>query len=254
MVGAGRGGLVGFRDVTAAPDKRRQRLAAFLGTAALVAVIAVVVLVVAGQDDGEGGSADAERAAALDGVPQDGIELGVPDAPVTLVEFADPQCPYCAEFSTEVLPQLVEEYVATGQLRMEMRLLNFIGEDSRRLANAAHAAGEQDGLWTFMDLAYARQGAENSGYAELGFIEDVASDAGLDPEPILSAANFPEPDIPSEEARKLAGEAGIDGTPGFLIGPTDGGSRLLGVGSLGVEEFREAIDQALADAEAEPGY
>jgi protein-disulfide isomerase len=240
--------------VTAPPDKRRQRLYALLGTAALVAVIAAVVLIAAGQDDGGGGGADGEPAAALDGVAQDGIELGVPDAPVTLVNFSDPQCPFCADFSNDVLPELVEEYVATGQVRMELRLLNFIGEDSRRLANAAHAAGEQDGLWTFMDLAFARQGAENSGYAELGFIEDVASDAGLDPEPILTAANFPEPDIPSEEARRLAGEAGIDETPSFLIGPTDGEPRLLELESLDVEEFREAIDEALADADAQSEY
>lgn len=226
---------------------RRQRLIALLGGAALLAVIVVVGLVVISQGSDET-DPDAAPSIDLSDVPERGIALGEPDAPVTLVEFADPQCPFCADYATDVLPALVEQYVATGEVRMELRLLNFIGDDSRRLANAAHAAGEQDGLWEFMDLAFARQGGENSGYADLAFIEELAVDAGLDSDPILTAANFPEPDIPSEEARALAGEEGINGTPSFLIGPTDGELEPLEFGSLDVESFQGPIDEAIAAA------
>ena len=172
---------------------------------------------------------------------------------MTIVEFADAQCPFCAEYTTDVLPELVDEYVATGDVRMELRLLNFIGDDSRRLANAANAAGEQDGMWRFMDLAFARQGAENSGYADLAFIEKLAVDSGLKPEPILTAANFPEEDEPSVEARELAGDAGISSTPSFLIGPTDGELEPLNVESLDADAFRGPIDDALAAADGDSG-
>ena len=247
--------------MTAADDARRQRLFALLGGAALLAAVLVVVLIVVsqGEDDTD---ADAAASAALEGVPESGIELGDPDAPVTMVEFADPQCPFCAEYTTDVLPDLVEDYVASGDLRMELRLLTFIGEDSRRLANAAHAAGEQDGMWKFMDIAYARQGAENSGYADLRFIEEVAVEAGLEPEPILTAANFPEEDEPTAEARRLAGQEGIESTPSFLIGPTDGELTPLEVDSLDADSFRGPIDDAVAaagggetaPAPSSPGY
>lgn len=243
--------LVIFPAVASKPENaevaRRQRLIALLGGAALLAVIVVVALVVISQG-GDGADTDAPAASDLSDVPEDGIALGDPGAPVTLVEFADPQCPFCADYATDVLPGLIEQYVATGDVRMELRLLNFIGEDSLRLANAAHAASEQNGLWAFMDLAYARQGAENSGYADDAFIESLATDAGLDPDPVLTAANLPEPDTASEEARALAGEAGIESTPSFLIGPTGGELELLEAGGLDVKSFQGPIDEAIAAA------
>ena len=157
-------------------DARRQRLLALLGGAALLAAIVVVVLVVVSQG-GDDADSDAGPSTELADVSERGITLGEEDAPVTLVEFADPQCPFCAQYTTEVQPDLVEKYVRAGDVKMELRLLTFIGPDSTRLANAAYAAADQDGLWAFTDLAYARQGAENTGYADDAFIESAAADA-----------------------------------------------------------------------------
>lgn len=182
-------------------------------------------------------------------VPENGIALGDPAAPVTLVEFADPQSPICAAFAKDALPDLVERYVATKEIRIELRLLNSLGRDSRRLANAANAAGEQDGLWTFTNLAFARQGAENSGYAELAFIRELAVDAGLKPEPILTAANFSEADIPTEEARKLAAAQGIDSTPSFLIGTTGDKLDLIKLNSFAPAAIEGRIESAIAAAD-----
>ena len=163
-----------------------------------------------------------------------GITLGDPDAPFTLVEFADLQCPFCAQYTTEVQPDLVEKYVRTGDLKVELRLLTFIGPDSARLANAAYAASEQDGLWAFTDLAYARQGAENAGYADDAFIESAATDAGLDPEPIVAAAEDPSQSVEDLviEAKDEAASAGVASTPSFLIGPSDGELEPLDVSAL----------------------
>jgi len=228
---------------------RRQRLIALLGGAALLAVIVVVALVALSQG-GEDDDTSAAPTAVLEEVPEEGIALGDPDAPVTMVEFADPQCPFCADYTTEVLPDLVEKYVATGEVRMELQLLTFIGEDSLRLANAGYAATEQEGLWKFMDLAYARQGAENSGYADDAFIESIATDAGLDPEPLLVASANGAPDTQVgrliEAARTAAGEAGVASTPSFLIGPTGGELEPLEVTSLDVGAFEGPIDDAIA--------
>ena len=143
---------------------------------------------------------------------------------------------------------LVEQYVANGDVRMELQLLTFIGEDSLRLANAGYSATEQDGLWKFMDLAYARQGGENSGYADDAFIESAATDAGLDPEPLVAAAGSAEPDALAETARTVAGDAGIDSTPSFLIGPTGGELEPLEFDGLDAESFQGPIDEAIAAA------
>ena len=98
------------------------------------------------------------------GVLQDGITLGSPKAPVTLVEFADLQCPYCADWARDALPTIVQEYVSTGRVRVVFRGLSFVGEQSDTALRAALAAGEQDRLWDVVHGLYLHQGAENSGW------------------------------------------------------------------------------------------
>jgi protein-disulfide isomerase len=107
-------------------------------------------------------TAAAEVTAMLEGIPQDGTALGRPDAPVTLVEYADLQCPYCAQWALGALPTLVEEYVRAGKLRIEFRGLAFIGPDSETALRTALAGGRQDRLWHAVELLYANQGAENA--------------------------------------------------------------------------------------------
>jgi hypothetical protein len=60
------------------------------------------------------------------------MALGRPDAPVTLVEIADYQCPFCAAFARDALPEIVQKYVRTGKVRIEFRALAFIGPDFGR--------------------------------------------------------------------------------------------------------------------------
>ena len=77
------------------------------------------------------------RARSSRASPRTGTAIGSPDAPVTLVEFADLQCPFCAQWATDAFPDLVEEYVRPGRLRIEFRGLAFIGPDSEKALRAA---------------------------------------------------------------------------------------------------------------------
>src|SRR3954470_8459996 len=150
---------------------------AVLGGVAVVAVLAAVVL--AGGPGSSGGTKTTSDTSALKGIPQSGLALGSPKAPVTIVEFADLQCPFCAEYHSNVFPSLLDRYVRTGKVRLELRLLRFLGPDSDRLARVAAAAAAQNRMWQFVGLAYDRQGRENSGYATTGFINRLTRDAGL---------------------------------------------------------------------------
>src|SRR5690606_602302 len=98
-----------------------------------------------------------EVVARFAGVPQDGIALGAPAAPFTLIEFADLQCPFCAVYARDVLPTIIDRYVRPGKLRLELNLLTFLGEDSIRAGRVAAAAAQQDRLWTFTDAFFAEQ-------------------------------------------------------------------------------------------------
>jgi len=81
------------------------------------------------------------------GLDQQGAALGSAKAPVTLLEYADLQCPYCAQWSRDALPTLVENYVRTGKLRIVFRGLAFIGPDSDKALRTVIRAGEDDRLW-----------------------------------------------------------------------------------------------------------
>ena len=70
------------------------------------------------------------------GIPQKGNVLGSPSAPVTMVEYIDLQCPFCQQFETQVMPDLVKNYVRPGKVKVEVRPLAFIGTDSIRGRNA----------------------------------------------------------------------------------------------------------------------
>ncbi len=182
----------------------------------------------------------------LEGIPQDGTALGSPDAPVTLVEFADVQCVYCAQWARDAFPTLVHEYVRDGRLRIVYRPMAFLGPDSDRAAAAVIAAGEQQKLWNVLELLFASQGGENSGWVTDEIVEGIAGSVkGLDAERLLADAERP---LVAEERGRVDAEArseGITGTPSFLLGPTGGKLERLEVKSLGPEAFRGPIDELL---------
>ena len=211
--------------------------------AGLAVVIVVVAVVVAGSGGGSSSHTSATPAAtesALKGIPQSGIALGSPKAPVTMVEFADLQCPFCAQYHRDVFPTLLNRYIRTGKLRVELHLLRFIGPDSDKLARVAAAASEQNRMWQFVSLAYARQGTENSGYATQQFIDKLAADAGLKQTSAGGAA-----DQQVRQSEQIAKTLGIDSTPSFLIGRTGGPFQRLEPSELTPGAFIPAIQQQL---------
>ena len=223
--------------------KKRSPMIMRLGVLAALAMIAVLVVVVV-TNPHEAGSGGGESTPSvlreLDGIPQSGITLGSRRAPVTIVEFADLQCPFCAEYDRNVLPTLLDRYVRTGKVRLQLRLLRFLGPDSDRLARVAAAASTKDRMWQFTALAYARQGAENSSYATDAFINKLVADAGLKD---LDAGAAAERQVRRSE--QAARTLGIDSTPSFMIGRTGGPMERFQPKDLTPDAFIPRIDQEL---------
>lgn len=241
------------RAAEAASARQRQRLWVLGGALALVAAIVVVIVLASGGDDtpalkrGEQVPGQAEATALFAGVPQRGITLGDPRAPVTLVEFADLQCPYCRDYTRGVMPTLVSQYVRTGRLRMVFRNVSFIGTDSARGAQMAGAAALQNGMWQYVDIFYANQGAENSGYVTDDFLRRIGSGVrGLDVDRAMNDRGLPAVQRELNEAQTEWQSNGFTGTPSFLVGPTGGTLEALEIQALQPGEFTAAIDRALA--------
>jgi protein-disulfide isomerase len=199
----------------------RERRLWLLGAAAVVAVVVVVAAIVisqSGADDDEASSPP-----RVERIAQDGVWLGDPDAPATLIEFADLQCPFCAEFANDELPGVIDSYVRAGRLRLELRLLAFLGPDSVRGRQVAHAAALQDRMWGFTDRFFRNQGTENSGYATDSFLQRLARETpGLDTEQLSDDFGNQEAEALSREAERMANRLDVGGTPSFYL-VRDGG-------------------------------
>jgi protein-disulfide isomerase len=193
------------------------RLGLLAAVAAVAVLLAVSIAAPGGSQSSKGGGTKTATESAFRGITQSGIALGSPKAPVTMVEFGDLQCPFCAQYDRDVLPTLVDRYVRTGKLRLELRLLRFLGPDSDKLARVAAVAATQNRMWQFVDLAYKRQGQENSGYATAEFINRLAADAGM-----RRTSVGPGAEQAVRRSEQAAGTLGIDSTPSFLIGRTGG--------------------------------
>jgi protein-disulfide isomerase len=192
---------------------------------------------------------DPEREVArlYEGIPQDGVRLGADDAPATLVEFADLQCPFCAQYSNEVMATVVRDYVRTGRVDYELRMRAFIGRDSVRAAGAAAAAARRDRLYQFAHLFYREQGPENSGYVTNAFVRGIAEQVpGLDVDRVVAAANDPLAEPLVHRAQALSERVGSTGTPDFYVRRDGGRLRSLRVRGTAPEDFTRALDAELA--------
>lgn len=233
--------------------RRRVLLVALIAAAVAVGLVGASLLSARGDGDGDGGDPAAiaggpDVELLLDGVPQAGTVIGEDDAPVTLVEYADLQCPFCADWALQTFPELVADYVRDGRLRIEFRGLAFIGPESEDALRAALAAGAQGKLWNVVDLVYTNQGVENGGWVTEDFLRAVGEAVpGLDVDRMLEARDAAEVTAAIEEAALTAEADGVTGTPSFLLGETGGELEPLEITSLEPEEFRAAIDRLLQE-------
>jgi protein-disulfide isomerase len=239
---------------TAQAEQARKRRNIILASLVAVAVVAVgaVLLAGGGGDDKSSSSASSGKVAGvtetnelLKGIPQDGASLGDKDAPITLVEFADLQCPFCKQFALTTYPVIVNDYVSKGKVRVEFRTMTFIGPDSEKAARASAAAGEQNREAYFTQLWYFNQGQENSGYATDEFIEKIWTAAGVDVTKAKAFADSDEALAPIELAQKEAEKYGVVSTPTFLIGETGKPLTKFDVNLDDADAFAAAFDELL---------
>jgi protein-disulfide isomerase len=140
---------------------------------------------------------------------------------VTLIEFADLQCPFCREATDNSLPTLIDKYVRPGKLRIEFRNFAILGPDSEKAARALEGAAAQGKAWQFLDLWYLNQGEENTGYVNDDFIRKIASGVqGLDAAKVVAASNDMGSGDSVATANTEAQKFGIQQTPSYLIGLT----------------------------------
>ena len=234
------------------PNKRRNVMIA--GLVAVVVVVAAVLILVSSGDNANENAAPAANAplrglketnAMLKGIPQDGNALGEKNAPITMIEYADYQCPFCRDYALETMPILINDYVRSGKLRMEFEPLTFIGPDSETAARAGVAAGQQNLEWNYTHLFFFNQGEERSGYVTDAFIDKLYAGAGVNAAKANAYRKTPAAAVPIAEASANAQKYGVASTPSFVVGPTGGPYTKLEVEISNPDAFKAAFDALL---------
>jgi predicted DsbA family dithiol-disulfide isomerase len=210
-------------DARAVAEARRQRRW-LIGASAVVAVaIAAVAIAIRGAGGDTAGTTTGRPAGGtavgglFGGIPQRGVELGDPRAPVTVTEFADLQCPYCGADARGELPAVVNRFVRPGRVKLRFRTLAFLGPDSLRGARVAAAAALQNRLWQLVDLVYRNQGEENSGWLSDDYLRRVAAAAGVDAARAFAQRRSVAVNAQVEQARAAAKAVGVKSTPTYVI-------------------------------------
>lgn len=221
---------------------RRTLVRALGGAAAVAVALIVVALLFRG---GETTASSPTPGVDLAGIPQDDRVLGNAAAKVTLIEYADPQCPACRIYSEGMFPTVVDEYVRPGKVANEFRGFPFIGPDSVKALRFIYAAGLQDKLWQYQEALYRNQGGENEGWVTDELLRDVAGEIpGLDIDKLFSDAASGSITQQADAAAAEAEAAGVQGTPSFFVKIGDAEPYYIQVRNAA--EMSAALDDALS--------
>ncbi len=178
--------------------------------------------------------------------------LATGEAPVTIEVWSDFQCPACGLWARTVEPDLVEEFVQPGTVRLVYRDMAFIdggnaSGESQQSAAAARCAGEQDEFWPYHDYLYENQDGENDGAFSRDRLDLIASTLGLDMAAFGSCLDG-DAAVQAVAAETAQGRAaGVVSTPTIAVNGV-----LQKPGVLSLDDVRAAVESALAAASPAP--
>jgi protein-disulfide isomerase len=225
------------------PNRRLRYLGILTGMAA--AAVVVIILIVLSQtiweSGGDGTSAEiivpTPRPADI---PQEGTTLGNPDAPLTILEYSDFLCPFCTRAALETVPQIEQEYVATGKVKLvwkQFPLPQLHGEAAIIAAEASECAAEQNAFWAYHDILFLNNDRVTFNSENL---KRLAQELGLDTEAFNACLDEGRYTDKVADDYSEASRRGVNSTPTFFVGQTQV------VGAKPYEDFKTAIDAELA--------
>jgi protein-disulfide isomerase len=170
---------------------------------------------------------------------RDANRTGDKNATVTIVEFADFQCPYCEQFFQLAKPALFKQYVDTGQVTFVYKHMAILGTESTWAAEASECAADQGRFWDYHDLLFNRQAGENQGVFTkdklLGFAQELKLDMAKFEPCLKNDQTLDRVQADTQEGQ----QAGVSGTPTFFIN----GRGLVGAQPFAA--FQSMIEQVL---------
>ena len=220
------------------PRRRLRRLGAWIPVAVVGAgaiAIVVVAIVVGGVLRG---SSNTNVSIPERTVSTQGRTLGPENARVTVEEYSDFQCPYCARAAQTMDPKIEQEYVADGRVKLVFRHHALIGEESIWAAEASECANEQGKFWDYHDKLFENQHGENQGAFSIDNLKRFAEELGLDTQTFNQCLDSRKYEDLVKAETQDALKLGIQSTPTFIIGDQT-------VDGADYDSLKKAIEGAL---------
>ena len=178
-----------------------------------------------------------------------GVRRGDPDAPITIVEFADFQCPSCRIFALNVKPQVDQMLIETGKAQFLLYdfPLTTVHPHAFLAARAVRCAGDQDRYWEYHDVIFQNQPTWFYERSALGSFVDYAESAGLDQETFEECVKSDRHAEVVSANIQLGYELGVSGTPTVMVQGNGQLRRLVRSDFATIQEAIELISEPAAE-------
>lgn len=173
----------------------------------------------------------------------EGLPLGSPNAPVTIIEFTDYQCPFCNRFYRDVFKELKKKFIDTGRVRFYTRDLPLdIHPNAMQAAHAGRCAADQNQFWAMRERMSA-----NPANLDMSTLVMYGREMGLDTEAFRTCVENRQHRREIEDDITVAKEIGASGTPAFVVGKStpEGVDGHLIVGALPYDLFEQELNNLL---------
>lgn len=170
--------------------------------------------------------------------------MGEPDAPITIIEFSEYQCPFCGRFAKNTLPEIINDFISTGKVKLIFKdyPLEF-HKQAAKASEAAHCAGEQGKYWEMHDKLFQNQ-------SDLGVdnLKKYAAEIGMERSSFNACLDVGKYDNRIKKNIEEGKKVDVSGTPTFFIGKSSEMSKEITtgkriVGARPYSSFKEAIDE-----------
>src|SRR3989344_9166824 len=171
--------------------------------------------------------------------------LGSANAPLTIIEFSDYQCPFCQRFHDQTWDQLKTAYIDTGKAKFVYRDFPLpFHQNAEIAAEAANCAGEQGKYWEMHDELFAKGSGDGTGL-DAASLKSYAAGLGLNAATFATCLDGSKYASEIQKDTADGSTAGVSGTPTFYIGtPSKSYTQVVGAGPYAV--IKQTIDQELA--------
>jgi len=200
----------------------RFRNLGFVAALAAAVVAAIVLILVAHSFQGDNNTANNPPIDIPDHTaPAEEMTLGNADAPITIYEYSDFQCPFCRRAAAEVVPELDTQYLATGKAKLIFKNFAFLGDESTRAAEAGACASEQGKFWEYHNKLYEEQNGENKGAFKVENLKRFAGEIDLNQVDFDTCIDERRYAAKIADERDEAENRGVNSTPTFFVNQTE---------------------------------